>query len=138
MSRSTPAAFKIEVEPDISEHVGLAFSSSDLCGGDAGNGAWAVLKLRVEGGSYKTMVLTDEGETEFDPDSGYMSITLMAQGDWEITGFAENIVKLGDKLRPFVEARNRARAEAMAALSPADKRQMSEDPRAALEKILKA
>ena len=87
---------------DLPETPEITFKSSGTCGGDAGHGAWAHLTLNFEGGSYRV-----EASASYPPDHIYetdspSTVTITARGDWEIQGFAEALVTLGDKLRPLV------------------------------------
>lgn len=105
----TKAAFEVTITPDIPEHVVIEFMTSDLCGGDSGHGAWATLTFTVEGGAHQARIVPTNDEAYDTDDPLY--IRIVAFGDWEITGLAEGLVALGDKLRPLVEKRQKIRQE---------------------------
>ena len=100
------------VEGEIPEQVSLDFMTTDYQGGDAGHGGWASMIFTIEGGSHQVDIVED-GVNLFtrENDSGLLKVIVTACGDWELEGFAENLVALADKLRPLVEARKRKREE---------------------------
>jgi hypothetical protein len=78
----------------------------------AATGAKAELTLHMESGEYEMFVEVDGEPYWLAPrHSEECIVRFVARGDWEITGLAEALVKLGRKIQPLVRERNKERKE---------------------------
>jgi hypothetical protein len=87
---------------DLPETPVIIFQTSGLGGGNASHGSWAHLKINFEGGSYRVEAAADYPADHIYETDSPNNVIITARGDWEIQGFAERLVELGDKLRPLV------------------------------------
>jgi len=102
-------SFEYKQVPHMCEQPSIALDVSGTCGGDAGHGGYAFIKLSmVHGGN--GFVVSSETDYGTEETEEVREVTISVLGDWELEGMAVAFLELGRALLArddVLEARER-------------------------------